>query len=60
MAVATAPISTPMRLAPTEIRVISHSTLFYWWPVWAVGFLLTILTVFDGHFMLIVPRDTVA
>jgi hypothetical protein len=24
---------------PQEVIVISHSPLFYWWPVWAVGFL---------------------
>lgn len=60
MSVVTAPNSTAIKTVPTEIRVISHSTLFYWWPVWAVGFLLTVLTVFNGHFMLIVPGDTVA
>ncbi len=37
-----------------EIRIISHSNLFYWWPVWAVGFLLFILSMF-GDRMAIVP-----
>jgi hypothetical protein len=41
-----------------EIRIYSHSPLFYWWPVWAVGFLMTLLTGFDGHRMAIVPADT--
>ena len=22
-----------------RIKIVSHSDLFYWWPVWAVGFL---------------------
>jgi hypothetical protein len=40
-----------------EIRIISHSNLFYWWPVWAMGFVLALLTRVDGHFMAIVPKD---
>ena len=43
-----------------EIRIISHSTLFYWWPVWAVGFLMALLTLIDGHVMAIVPAHTKA
>ena len=38
----------------------SHSPIFYWWPVWFVGFLMTALTYFDGHQMAIVPVGTVA
>jgi len=49
-----------IKFAPSEIRVISHSNLFYWWPVWFVGFLLTLLTLFDGHYMVIVPGAAVA
>ena len=25
---------------PDQIILVSHSNLFYWWPVWAVGFVL--------------------
>jgi len=46
-------------LAPKhEIRIISHCTLFYWWPVWAVGFLMAIITAFSGQVMAIVPNGT--
>ena len=38
-----------------EIVIISHSTIFYWWPVWFVGFLMAALTYLDGHLMAIVP-----
>jgi hypothetical protein len=38
-----------------EIRIYSHSNLFYWWPVWACGFLMTILTYLDGSRMALVP-----
>lgn len=41
-----------------EIKIVSHSTLFYWWPVWAVGFVLALLTYIDGHRVAIVPEGT--
>jgi len=40
---------------PNEITIVSHSNLFYWWPVWAVGFLLGIMTFFDHCFLAAVP-----
>jgi hypothetical protein len=43
-----------------EIRIVSHSTLFYWWPVWAVGFLMALVTAFSGQRMVVVPSGTVA
>ncbi len=48
----------PSRGQPEEIRVYSHSALFYWWPVWAVGFIMAAITYFDGYVMAIVPIDT--
>jgi hypothetical protein len=41
-----------------QITVISHSTLFYWWPVWAMGFLLGILSLTFGQRIVIVPEGT--
>src|SRR5262249_37196968 len=54
--------SVPAAVPPgqREILVYSHSTLFYWWPVWAVGFIMAILTWADGHRMAIVPAGTKA
>jgi hypothetical protein len=26
-----------------EIKIYSHSTLLYWWPAWAFGFLFALL-----------------
>jgi hypothetical protein len=43
---------------PQSVTVISHSTLFYWWPVWAVGFLMGILTLIDGHFLVVMPKGS--
>lgn len=31
-----------------EVNVYSHSSLFYWWPVWAAGFIMALITYFQG------------
>jgi hypothetical protein len=36
------------RRQPGEVVVVSHSNLFYWWPVWAVGFIMFAITWFHG------------
>jgi hypothetical protein len=55
------PMTTPSEASsPKEIIIISHSPIFYWWPVWAVGFLMALWTYFDGHLMAVVPLGTVA
>jgi len=33
---------------PLELRIYSHSSLFYWWPVWVVGFVLALITWMGG------------
>ncbi len=52
------PIAPPAHSQPNEIKVISHSNLFYWWPVWAVAFLMAILTAMENSYMVTVPRGT--
>jgi hypothetical protein len=55
-----APHAHPAALSGTdlkEIRIVSHSNLFYWWPLWAIGFILAILTFLDRGRMAIVPHD---
>lgn len=37
------------------IKIYSHSTILYWWPVWVVGFVMAALTYFDGSRAVIVP-----
>ena len=38
------------RRRPGEVVVVSHSDLFYWWPVWLVGFIMSGVTYFhDTH-----------
>jgi hypothetical protein len=44
----------------SEIVIISHSSLFYWWPVWAIGFILAAITYFSGEVMAVVPEGAKA
>jgi hypothetical protein len=41
-----------------QITVVSHSTLFYWWPVWSIGLLLGLISQFSGWSMAVVPSGT--
>lgn len=45
--------------ANREIKIISHSSLFYWWPVWFFGFFMAGWTWVEGNRMAIVPADAV-
>ncbi len=33
---------------PTSLRIYSHSSLLFWWPVWAVGYVMAALTYWQG------------
>ncbi len=57
------PVNIPAGTPPShdnKVTVISHSNLFYWWPVWAVGFLMAGLTYLDGDYLATVPAGTKA
>jgi len=43
---------------PGELVIVSHSNLFYWWPVWLTGFILATVTYFEGTRMAVVPTGT--
>jgi hypothetical protein len=43
---------------PQQIKVISHSMLFYWWPVWFFGFLFALITFIDNKRMAIVESNS--
>jgi len=32
-----------------ELRIYSHSNLYYWWPVWVVGYILALLSYVQGQ-----------
>jgi hypothetical protein len=50
----------PIEVSEPDITIYSHSPIFYWWPVWLAGFLMALLTYFDGGLMATVPTGTVA
>jgi hypothetical protein len=60
MSSTTPPVTQAVGDRPPKVVVISHSPLFYWWPVWAVGFLLAGLSYWEGYQVAFVPPGTVA
>jgi hypothetical protein len=61
MSSAPTPTAPPPAGAPPakrEITLISHSMLFYWWPIWLTGFIFAAITYFEDHRLAIVPKDT--
>lgn len=32
-----------------QFRIYSHSSLFYWWPVWVVGYVMALITYAGGR-----------
>jgi len=55
--VAPAPVVSPSAAAlqpqaeerTQELRIYSHSTFFYWWPVWLTGYIMALVTRLDGQ-----------
>jgi hypothetical protein len=41
-----------------EIKLIAHSNLFYWWPVWALAFLMALITWIENNRMVVVPKGS--
>jgi hypothetical protein len=58
--VSTTTPSSAAREEPATVTIIGHSDLFYWWPVWAFGFLMALLTYLDGSRLVVVPAGTAA
>jgi hypothetical protein len=42
--------------APPEIKIISHSNIFYWWPAWVAGFAVAMISYTQGRDVAIVPE----
>jgi hypothetical protein len=54
------PVTVVPDARPAEVVIISHSPLFYWWPVWAVGFVVALVSYLQGDQVAFVPSGTVA
>jgi lysylphosphatidylglycerol synthetase-like protein (DUF2156 family) len=60
MATATAPEQIEIAARPQrDLKLYAHSSLLYWWPVWAVGFVMALWTWLDDSRMAVVPPQTV-
>ena len=46
----------PMAQAPPEVRLISHSNVFYWWPAWVAGFAMALISYLQGRDVAFVPE----
>jgi hypothetical protein len=42
---------------PPDLRIYTHSSLLFWWPVWVVGLGMALWTYADGYSMVLVPRN---
>lgn len=39
-----------------DLRIYAHSSLFFWWPVWAVAFVMALWTYLDNYHLVLVPE----
>jgi hypothetical protein len=52
-----APVPAPAAPAKREITLISHSMLFYWWPIWLLGFTMALITWMEDSRLAVVPAE---
>ena len=45
----------PDQATPREIVIYGHSTLFFWWPAWAIGFVFAVLNAGQEKFLATAP-----
>ncbi len=46
----------PITRGPPDIKLISHSNVFYWWPAWVVGFAVALISYFQGQDVTVAPE----
>lgn len=52
------PAAPAAKAIPDEIKVVSHSHLLYWWPVWLFGLIFALWTYVDNNRMAIVSAES--
>lgn len=52
------PHGTPPGHGPREIKLVSHSPIFYWWPIWVLGYVMAFITFMGGTRLAILPADS--
>ncbi len=46
----------PIKHGPPDIKLISHSDIFYWWPAWVAGFVMAVISYLQGQDVSITPE----
>ena len=46
----------PVARALPDIKIISHSNIFYWWPAWVAGFAVAMISYVQGRDVAVVPE----
>ena len=46
----------PVAHDPPDIKIISHSNIFYWWPAWVAGFAAALPSYLQGTDVAVVPE----
>jgi hypothetical protein len=54
----TQPSAADAALRPREIRIYGHTSLFYWWPVWLLGYIMALVTYINDSRLAIVPANS--
>lgn len=52
------PLPVPVHRGPREIKLVSHSPIFYWWPIWLLGYIMALVTLSDGTRLAILPANS--
>lgn len=52
------PTSPPATEPPREVIIYGHTALFYWWPVWVLGYIFAIATWIHDTRVAIVPANS--
>ena len=45
----------PLPATLREVIIYGHSTLFFWWPAWAIGFVIAVLNAGQERFLATAP-----
>ena len=53
-----APTAPATPATPREVTLISHSPLFYWWPIWLLGYIMAFITYQEGNRLAVVPSGS--
>ena len=52
--------ATAATAGPKDIKLYSHSAIFYWWPVWLVGYVCCLISYFGDYHLAVVPAGSLA